>query len=97
MTIIEPNKSKFKSNFLIILIIGLIISGAVLSIFAYNKSVSLSYNLNIQRKSVEALQVENADLKNQLYAVLDFQNAAQLADRLGLIKEKKPEYLARYE
>ena len=95
MTIIEPNKSKFKLNLLIILIIGFILAEAVLSIFAYNKSVRINYSLNENKKAIEELQVSKADLKNQLYSVLDLQNADILAAKLGLIKEKRPEYLAR--
>lgn len=95
MTIIEPNKNKFKLNFLIILVIGFILAEAVLSIFAYNRSVRISYSLNENKKSIEELRVSNADFKNQLYSVLDLENADKLAARFGLIKEGKPEYLAR--
>ncbi len=95
MTIIEPNKSRFKINLLITLVIGFILAEAVLSIFAYNRSVRMNYSLNENKKAIEELQVSNADLKNDLYSVLDLQNADQLAAKLGLIKERKPEYLAR--
>lgn len=95
MTIIEPNKNKFKLNLLILLVIGFIIAEAIFSIFAYNKSVSINHSLNENQKAVEEFQVLNADLKNELYSVLDLQNTDQLAAKLGLIKEKKPEYLAR--
>lgn len=94
MTIIEPNKNK--SNLLIALTVGLIILGAVLTIFAYNQSVRFSHALSDQRKSIDSLQVKNAELKNQLYAILDIQKVDQLAEKLGLIKERKPEYLARH-
>lgn len=95
MTIIEPNKNKFKIGIFAFIIIALIIIEAVFSIFAYNKSVHLGHGLRDRSGELEALAVENADLKNKLYEVLDFQNADKLAERLGLVKERKPEYLAR--
>lgn len=95
MTIIEPNKNKFKLNFLLILVIGFILAEAVLSIFAYNKSVQISYSLSENKKAIEELRASNADFKNQLYSVLDLENAPELAAKFGLIKEGKPEYLAR--
>lgn len=95
MTIIEPNKNKFRFNIFIAFIGGLLILEAVLSVFAYSQSVRFAYLLDGQKKSVEALRVQNADLKNRLYTILDFQNVDQLVEQLGLIKEKKPDYLAR--
>lgn len=94
MTIIEPNKNKFNLNFLMIFAIGLVICAALLSIFAYAKSVKIDHALSSYQKTLDQLRAESADLKNELYAILDFQNADQLAEKLGLIKERKPEYLA---
>lgn len=94
MTIIEPNKNKFKLSILTSFIIGLIIFEAVLSIFAYNQNVRLTHALSLSQKSLGDFQAQNADLKNKLYTILDFKNADQLAEKLGLIKERKPEYLA---
>jgi cell division protein FtsB len=94
MTIIEPNKNKFNLNFLMIFAIGLIVCAAVLSIFAYATSVKIDHAISSYQKNLDRLKAESADLKNDLYAILDFQNADQLAEKLGLIKERKPEYLA---
>lgn len=95
MTIIEPNKNRFKINLLMILLAAFIFFEAIFSIFAYSKSVKLNYSIREQKEELEALEVRNADMKNELYAILDFKNAEQLAEKFGLIKEKHPEYLAR--
>lgn len=95
MTIIQPNKSSFKMNFLVIFVIGFIILEAILGIFAYSKSVRLSYLIKQEQKSIQHLEVENAEFKNHLYAALDFQNVEKIASELGLVKEKKPDYLAK--
>ena len=80
-----------------ILVIGFIILEAILGIFAYSKSVRLGYLINQEQKDIQQLEVENAEFKNHLYAVLDFQNVEKIAAELGLIKEKRPDYLARHD
>lgn len=95
MTFIEPNKNKFNISILTFLTVILILTGALLSIFAYNQNVRLNHFLNSYQKEVEGLQVANANLKNQLYGILDLKNAEELARDLGLVKEKRPEYLAQ--
>ncbi|MDO8466866.1 MAG: hypothetical protein Q7S83_01865 [bacterium] len=95
MTIIEPNKNSFKSKIVAYLLMGLVLFEAGLSIFAYNQSVQLNYSLKENHKKTEIVRAENADLKNQLYLALDIENADVLAGKLGLIKERKPEYLAQ--
>ncbi len=95
MTVIEPNKNKFTINWLIISLIIFILTGALFSVFAYNNNVRLKHLLNSHREEAESLRSANTDFKNQLYGILDLKNAEELAADLGLIKEKKPEYLAR--
>ena len=95
MTIIEPNKNKFRFNAFIVFIAGLLILEAILGVIAYSRSVHFTYLLEGQKKSIEDLRVQNADLKNRLYTILDFQNVDQLAEQFGLIKERKPDFLVR--
>lgn len=94
MTIIEPNKNSFRSKLLIYLAVGLVVVEAVLSIFSYNHNVSINRAIKQSIADMEVLRGDNADLKNQLYLVLDLENADFLAAKLGLIKERRPEYLA---
>lgn len=95
MTIIEPNKNKFRINLIAVFLAVLILTEAFLSIFVYNQSVRLEYLFSVRQKELEELRVANADFKNKLYGILDFQNADQMAGVLGLIKDKKPDYLAK--
>lgn len=95
MTIIEPNKNSFKSKITTYLLVGLVLFEAALSIFSYNQSVRLNYSLKENHRKTEIVKAENADLKNQLYLALDIDNADVLAAKFGLIKERKPEYLAQ--
>lgn len=95
MTIIEPNKNSFKSKIATYLLIGFVLVEAALSIFAYNQSVQLNHSLKENHKIIEAARADNADLKNQLYLALDIENSDVLAGKFGLVKERKPEYLAQ--
>ena len=94
MTIIEPKKNKLRLNFAVTAIMALILLGSLLIVFAYNRSVSMNYKLSETLKSIESLRVANAELKNSLYVILDLQNVEKLADKLGLVKEKRPDYLS---
>lgn len=94
MTIIQPNKNKFKLNFAVILAGGFILLEAMLSVFANNFSVELAYALKTERKNLEVLRAETAELKNDLYAILDIQDAEEFSSKFGLVKDKKPNYLA---
>lgn len=94
MTIIEPNKNSFRSRLPLYLAVGLVVIEAVLSIFAYNRNVGINHAIKQSIENIEILRADNADLKNQLYLVLDLENADFLAAKLGLVKERKPEYLA---
>lgn len=94
MTIIQPNQNKTKFSFAAVFIIGLILLGAILSILAYNQSVRLHNNLETELGHIKDWRAQNADFKKQLYALLDLQNADELARKFGLVKERKPGYLA---
>lgn len=94
MTIIEPNKNSFRSKMPICCIIGLVLFEVVLSVLAYNQNVQMNYALKENHKKIESVQAMNADLKNQLYLVLDLENSDKLAAQWGLVKDRKPEYLA---
>ena len=94
MTIIQPNKNKLKLNFVTLLLIGAIVAGAVLTIITYNQSVQLSYALDQQLTLAKELRAQNADLENELYEKLGLQNVEELAAKLGLVRERRPEYLA---
>jgi len=65
----------------------------IVGIIAYNGSLSVRTDFNKLRDHVEELQTANADLKNDLYALVDAKTLTSVALRLGLVAEKNPEYL----
>lgn len=94
MTIIEPKKNKLQFNALWILAIGLVLVEVALTVYAYSQNVRLSHELWDVERNIESLRISTTDFKNQIYANLDLQNVDQLAEKLGLVKERKPEYLS---
>ena len=76
------------------LAVGLVLFEVVLSVLFYNQNVQLNHALKDNQQKIETVRSENADVKNQLYLVMDMENSDQLAAKFGLVKERKPDYLA---
>lgn len=93
MTIIQPNNNKIRFNLIAFLTIGVLLLEAVLAIFAYSHSVHLQYALDQQLSAARELRAENVDLENVIYDKISFSGVEALAGKLGLIREKRPEYL----
>lgn len=92
MTILQPNKNKqnFKSIFVWCLL-GVAICG--LYIFQYNSLVGARFEAKELRVGIEEMQLEGAELKNELYASLDPAELKQLAVLSGLVVESRPQYM----
>lgn len=95
MTIIEPNKNRLakKINLLFITSLLVLLFVAVWSIFVYNQTVNLGYKLNISEREYKAQFTRNAELKNDLYKIIDAKNLHNVAKSSGLVKVVSPEYL----
>ena len=74
--------------------IGVILAEGVLSVYAYSQNVRLDHELRNTERTIGALRISTADFKSQMYATMDPQNVDTLAAKLGLTKERKPEYLS---
>ena len=96
MTIIQPNRRSIHFS---LFVIALIVCGfflLLLNIFTYNNGVELRYQIEEAKASVRVLEAENAELKNEMYKMLDFQSLGHLVNDLGLVREQSPEFfLAR--
>jgi len=92
MTIIEPKKNTYFVNEF--LYIGLLLlTSAMICIYLYNLNVTLKYQLSLQERAFQELEVRNADLRNKLYGILDFNNLSALIQRENLVSDKNPDYL----
>lgn len=91
MTIIKPHKTNNYLRFLF-LIFALGALGGGIYIFEYNSLVNIKNQIESAKKEIVELQIQNADLKNNLYQILDTAKLENLALEKQLVLEKNPEY-----
>ncbi len=93
MTIIQPNKNKdfIKLTITLGLISVLVI---VYGIFIYLQTVSLRHDLEVNKSNLEKLRLQNAELKNKFFQLVDSDNLEALAKARGLIQEKNPQWVS---
>ncbi len=91
MTIIKPHKTHIYLRFFIsIFALGAL--GGSIYIFEYNSLVNIKNQIESNEKAIVELQIQNADLKNNLYQILDPTKLEGLAVENQLVLEKNPEY-----
>ncbi|MEK7168135.1 MAG: hypothetical protein AAB707_00280 [Patescibacteria group bacterium] len=93
MTIIQLNKNNHKKNFLISILMMVSVVMAVWGIFIYNQLVSLRHEVKKQENNIQQAEVQNAELKNNLYSILNEKNIESLINQQSLILEKNPNYI----
>jgi cell division protein FtsB len=93
MTIIQPNKNNHKINFLISILTVISVIAAVWGVFLYNQLVSLRHEVKKQETNLERAEVSNAELKNNLYSILNEKKFEPLINQQSLILDKNPEYV----
>ena len=93
MTIIQPNKNNYKSNFLISMLILVVVISALWGVFLYNQLVNLRHEIKRQEASLRQAEVTNAELKNNLYRIIDTENLKSSVNSQSLILDKNPEYV----
>ncbi len=91
MTIIQPNKNEDIRRLVTLLSAGLIIV-LLAVVFLYMQTVISKHDLAKKHNALEALKVENAELKNNFYTLVDVGNLEQLAGELGLVQDKNPQW-----
>lgn len=62
-------------------------------IFFYNQIVTLRHESRVHTTLLQDLEVKNAGLKNDLYALIDFKDPEAVSLEFNLIHERNPEYL----
>lgn len=93
MTIIQLNKNNHKTNFLISILMMISIVAAVFGVFLYNQLVNIRHEIKRQENNLQQAEVQNAELKNNLYSILNEKNMKPLINQQSLILEKNPEYI----
>ncbi len=97
MTIIQPNKNNQQTNFYISVLMSFLVVSAVWGVFLYNQLVNLRHEVNRQEINLRRAEVTNAELKNNLYNIIDNKNLESSTNTQSLILDKNPEYLKRQQ
>lgn len=91
MTIIQPNKNRDIMRLLVTL--GSISVGlAMAGVFVYLQTVNAKHDLARIKEELEIIKVENAELKNSYYEMVDTDNLERLAEEKGFVKDKNPQW-----
>jgi flagellar basal body-associated protein FliL len=93
MTIIKPKKKKYRSNKVLLVGIAVVLSQVILGVFFYNANVDLRYMEEGIGTDIARIEAQNAELRDKLYRVLDFDDIDKFTASLGLVKDNSPEYL----
>lgn len=91
MTVIQPNKDSGILK-LIISLSALLVGVAALTIIVYSKTVGLRQDIANLTQSIQTEQVQNAELKDQLFAITDPSNLQKLAAKEGFIRVVNPQW-----
>jgi len=74
-------------------ILGIVLLATFVSvIFLHLHTVDLRHNIASAQTELEDLKVENSELKNNFYSMMDSENLEKLAAERGLVKEKNPQW-----
>jgi len=73
---------------------GFIVFSLLLSeIWTYSQTVNLKHDIISLGSKIDALQLDNAKLKNTFYSLTDKNNLELLAREKGLIEDKNPKWV----
>ncbi len=93
MTVIQPNK--YREFIKLAVIMGLLsVFLIVYGVFTYLQTVSLRHDLEISQSNLDKLRVENAELKNKYFALVDSGSLTALAVQKGLVKDQNPQWVS---
>ena len=93
MTVIEFKKREFTSNAIITCLITFISVAFIGAVFLYTTVAGLRQDIAKTDAELERAQVQNAELKNDLYSYLDTNTQESFLQSRGLIADKHPTYV----
>src|SRR5690349_18678165 len=93
MTIIQPNKQRSSYRLILGLFFLFLFVGALGAVFLYNNVVDLGNRLAAKEKTLQSLEVSNAELKNKLYALTDARTAKEKLQASSLVLDQHPEFI----
>lgn len=92
MTVLEFGKKDFNINYAIFGLIGLVSITAVFGIYSYNSMINLRHETANNKELITQAQIKNAELKDELYRILDNAGGEEWLRDNGLVFDKDPQY-----
>jgi len=92
MTVIEFKKRELKGNIIIASLIVLICASFVGGVLLYNNVAALRQDIANNKDQLAHAQVQNAELKNNMYQFLDESDQESFLQSRGLVLERHPLY-----
>ena len=74
---------------------AVIVMSAVWGVFLYNRLVDFRHEISNMERGVKLAEASNAELKNNLYKLIDAQNLEAMVDKDSLILDKNPKYVSK--
>jgi len=93
MTIIQPNRESKKTSLFALVLTGIAVLSVVWGVFIYNQLVDIRHEVKEASNNVGKAEVTNAELKNNLYNMIDSGNLESLAQDKSLALENNPQYV----
>ena len=72
---------------------GIAVLSVVWGVFLYNQLVDIRHEIENKSNSLGKAEVNNAELKNNLYNIIDSANLESLAEGKSLAFDKNPQYV----
>lgn len=92
MTCIEFSKRNFFALFSTGLLLCVVVISAIINIWLYNAVASVRQDNAKFTTDIAHADVENAELKNKLYLLIEEQSHESFLESRGLVVEKNPHY-----
>lgn len=64
------------------------------AVFAYLQTVGLRHDVEERRAGLDKLRIENVELKNKFFQLVDSENLVNIAEERGLVREKNPQWVS---
>ena len=93
MTLIQPKQQKNFYRIIMGMMCLLLLVGIVSLIVVYNRTVDLQHGVVDMKSKFDKAQTANAELKDQVFAVLDGNHLKAFAEERSLVKDQKPQYV----
>ena len=95
MTVFAPYRKTYAGIY-IGLLTGLFLSSAMGWLILYNQSVDLRHDMADLKKTLGEGKVVNAELKGELYTLLNPEDVSRVAEMQGLVKASHPQFVSAY-